>query len=443
MTRPGSEAEAPEQDGRRADPEGAPTPLFRREAVAEQRERWLGSVLLTPRASHTVYTGVTALILAGVLGLFTFGEYTRKARMGGWLAPEQGLIQIVAPEPGVLVQLPAREGTQVAAGDVLAVLSAERRSETLGATQGEVVRQLRAQRDSLRDEHGRQRDLGRHEAEVIEARLAVIGTETRDLEREIALQRERRELAARAVTRQRELRDRNIATEQGLLEAEQDALDQAVALQGLERSRTALARARLDLEAERNALPLRQAVARAETDRAIAAIEQTLAETEAARAFVVTAPEPGTVTGVRAALGSSVGPDAPLMTLVPEGARLEARLYGPSRAIGLVRAGQPVRLRYDAFPHQKFGQYEGVVRSVSRTTVGTMEMPGADSLPGLLPGEPAYLVAVEVPEQNATAYGQPFPLQPGMQLEADVLIETRRLYEWILDLLHALTGGRG
>jgi membrane fusion protein len=32
-------------------------------------------------------------------------------------------------------------------------------------------------------------------------------------------------------------------------------------------------------------------------------------------------------------------------------------------------------------------------------------------------------------------------LQPGMQLEADVLIERRRLIEWVLEPLFTLTGG--
>ena len=129
------------------------------------------------------------------------------------------------------------------------------------------------------------------------------------------------------------------------------------------------------------------------------------------------------------------------MTLVPAGSRLEARLYGPSRAIGFVRPGQRVLLRYEAFPHQKFGQYEGVVRSVSRSTVGPAELSGQGApLPGLVPGEPVYRVTVELAAQTATAYGEAVPLQPGMQLEADVLIETRRLYQWVLDPLHSLTG---
>jgi membrane fusion protein len=179
----------------------------------------------------------------------------------------------------------------------------------------------------------------------------------------------------------------------------------------------------------------------AAADREIATVDQALAEAEAAREIVITAPEDGTITGLSAVSGSSIGTDAPLMTLVPAGAPLEARLYGPSRAIGFVRPGQRVRLRYQAFPHQKFGQYGGVVASVSRSTVEAT--PGGDGppLPGLEPGEPAYRVTVTLDRPSVTAYGETVPLQPGMQLEADVLIESRRLYRWVLDPLHSLTGG--
>jgi membrane fusion protein len=38
------------------------------------------------------------------------------------------------------------------------------------------------------------------------------------------------------------------------------------------------------------------------------------------------------------------------------------------------------------------------------------------------------------------AYGQPVPLQPGMQLDADVLLERRRLIEWVFDPIFTLTG---
>ena len=417
-------------------------PLFRPEAVAEQRDRWLGSVLVTPRPAWTLVAAVVALVVAGLVGLFAFGEYTRKARLAGALAPEGGLVQVVAPLSGVLTRVSAQEGREVAAGETLAVLSAERRSEAVGATQGEVLRALRARRDSLAAEEARNGALVATQARAREARLAVMAAELDAMEREFALQRERVALADASLTRQRELRARNIVVEQDLRQAEEEALDQRLALQALGRQRATLERERLALAAERDEAPFREALRRAETERQVAEVEQALAEAEAAREVVIAAPQAGTLTALRVGAGSGVAASELLMTLVPAEARLEARLYGPSRAIGFVRPGQRVLLRYDAYPHQKFGHYAGTVTSVSRATVGAEPagLPETGAAPAD-PAEPLYRVTVALGAQTAQAYGAPAPLQPGMTLEADVLIETRRVWEWVADPLRALTGG--
>jgi membrane fusion protein len=424
--------------------EAAPTAdLFRAEAMAEQQDRWLGTVLLAPSLSHTVYTAFATALVLGAIAVFAFGEYTRKARISGWLAPEQGLIEIIAPQSGILTQVQASEGSEVEAGAALAVLSAERRSEAMGATQGEVVRQLRARRDSLLGERERHKTLFMEQAAAQQSRLALMEAELRDLEKELVLQRARADLAKESLERQRKLRVRNLVTEETLLSFEESALDQARALQTLERERTTLARARLEVEAARAEAPLREQLQIAEIERAVAVLEQELAEAEARREIVIAAPQSGTVTALRITAGGSVGPVEPLMTLVPSGATLEAQLYGPSRSIGFVQPGQRVLIRYEAYPYQKFGYYEGVVKSVSRATVGasTLAERGAPGLAGLAAtGEPVYRITVSLKSQTATAYGEPVPLQPGMVLEADILIETRRIYQWVLDPLYSLSG---
>lgn len=421
-------------------------PLFRPEAVAEQRERWLGSVLVVPRPSYTLMTLVVAVVVAGVIGLVALGEYTRKARLTGLLAPERGLIQVVAPLSGVLTRVQAQEGLEVAAGAPLAVLSAERRSEALGATQGEVVRALRSRHDSLAAERDRHRALFAAQVAAQGARLDVIAAELAALDAELGLQRQRVALADRTLARQRDLRARDLVVEQDIRQAEEDALDQRLALQTLERQRTTLDRTRLELLAEREEAPMREALQLAELDRQAAELEQALAEAEAAREVMIVAPEAGTLTAMRAVAGGGVTAADTLMTLVPAGARLEARLYGPSRAIGFVRPGQRVLLRYDAYPHQKFGHYAGTVTSVSRATVSATELaglPAAADTRALVAerDEPLYRVTVALDAQTATAYGAAQPLQPGMTLQADVLIETRRVWQWVLDPLYALRGG--
>lgn len=416
-------------------------PLFRPEAVAEQGDRWLGRVMLVPKLSHTVYTGVATILVAGVVLVFGFGEYTQKARLSGWLAPERGLVEIVAPQGGSLAQVLVAEGQDVTAGTPLAILSTERQSGALGATQDEVVRALQRRRDSLIAERAQHEALFDEQAAMFEARLAVMADEERNLLRESEFLEARLALSEEAAARQRELRGRELVTEAALREAEQDVLDRALALQSLERQRSSLARARLEVAAARGEAPLREALQLAEIDRAVATLDQEIAEAEAQREIIVTAPSAGIVTAIRVTAGGGVAAAEPMMTLVPADAMLEAHLYGPSRSIGFVRPGQRVLIRYEAFPHQRFGLYEGVVASVSRAPVAAVAGgSGGGERGDAATGEPLYRVTVALASQSALAYGEAARLQPGMVLEADVLMETLRIYEWVLEPLYALTG---
>jgi membrane fusion protein len=201
----------------------------------------------------------------------------------------------------------------------------------------------------------------------------------------------------------------------------------------------------LTVSAELGELPLRLGKEMATLERSAAQIGQERAEAEARREIVMTAPGDGTVTAIQAVVGAAGGSAVPLLAIVPEDHRLEAHLYGASRAVGFVQPGQRVLVRYPAFPYQRFGHHEGVVASVSRTAVGPADLP--PPLAGVAgrggPGgaaEPIYRIVVELARQNVDAYGQSMALQPGMTLEADVLLDRRRLAEWALEPLYAVTG---
>ncbi|TRW91453.1 HlyD family efflux transporter periplasmic adaptor subunit [Paracoccus sp. M683] len=419
------------------------SPLFRPEAMTEQQDRWLGSVLLLPRLPYTVAVVVVALLAGGLIALIAWGEYTRKVRLAGWLAPESGLLQVVAPQTGVLARVSVQEGQEVKSGEPLAVVSSERQSGAF-ATQQEVLRALQARRDSLNSERESHRALFARQQETQHARLDVLRDEIEGLDAEFALQRRRVARAEEVTDRQRDLRAQKLSTEDDLLRAEDAAFAQAQSLNELERARAAVNRSRVELESEMAEHPLRLQVQLAEIDRQIAQIEQDLAEAEAGREAVVLAPMDGTVTALRAATGDGVGSSAPLMTLIPSGARMQARLYGPSRDIGFVQPGQRVLVRYDAFPHQKFGRYEGTVSSVSRATINAGELGAASSgsLADLVrSGEPVYRITVDLDQDFAETYGRSAALQAGMTLEADIQIETRRLWQWLLDPLYSLHGG--
>jgi membrane fusion protein len=361
----------------------------------------------------------------------------------GITVPSAGLIKLMAPQAGVVVERRVKEGQQVKAGEVLYVLSAERMTGdgdgAVGA-QSAVLDQLRKRRTSLIEESDRQRLLLVQQTAALERRLADLRAESAQLMREAQTQRQRVASVQAQVGRFEDLARRQFMSELGVAQKREELLEQTARLQALERNRIALTRETASVAAELAQLPLRSEQQRAEVDRAAAAVEQDVASTEANRQIVVTAPQDGTVTAILADPGQMAG-NQPLLTLLPAGSQLEAHLYAPSKAVGFVEPGQKVRVRFAAYPYQKFGQYEGTVAQVSRSSLAAGELPPQLVALGQQAGsEGMYRVSVALASQDVVAYARPQPLTAGMQLEADVLQETRTLIEWVLEPIVGLRG---
>ncbi len=417
--------------------------LFRAEIMEEHQSQWLGSVMLEPRASHRVIAMGAGIAALAVIGLLLFGSYTRKEHVSGWLMPQAGMIRVAAPQPGVITEIKVQEGSTVTAGEPLLVLSAEVQSQSTGPVREEVVQHLRERRDSLALERTAQTQLFDQQASDLSERIAALHSEQDHLAEEIEIQRQGVLLSGKIFTRLRPLLARGLITAPRLDAAEQDNLAQTAKLQTLEQNQANLRRALSELDGTLRQLPFQRSLQLAGVDRSVATVEQELAEAEARREIVVTAPQNGTITNLQATVGSTIETNVPLFNIVPSGSMLDARLFATSRAIGFIKPGQKVLLRYEAFPYQKFGFYEGAVATVSRSAMSPSELPqqaaGLSTLYGS--NEPIYGISIDLAQQTATAYGNAMPLQAGMKVSADILIDRRRLIEWALDPLYSLTGG--
>ena len=423
-------------------------PLFRVEALLEQQTQWMGTVLLSSRRSHRVFMAVAALSVVALLALTIFASYTRTARVSGWLVPTEGLMRVFAPQPGVVTALYVREGQQVRKGERLLSLSGDVQSSAIGATQAEILRGLSVRRRSLLDQRERHAQLVAHQRKALAKRLDTLRWEYEQMGKELELQRSRVEIARRDVARHRDLRTQGFVSEAAFERSNGAYLEQASRLAELERDRAEKEREQVALEAELSELPLKAHAEASVLEREAVALGQDLASVEARRELTISAPQDGTVTTILAEAGSQANAASPLMSIVPAGSTLQAHLYSPSRAVGFVHTGQRVRLRYQAYPYQKFGHYVGTVTSVSRSALSPAELP--PQLSGLVQtpaggtaAEAVYRITVELERQAVTAYGNEIALQPGAQLEADILLDRRKLYEWALDPLYTVTGKWG
>jgi membrane fusion protein len=414
--------------------------LFRHEVLENRQRDWLGSIQLTRPLSLHVLTGLALASAVAVLTYLTLGEYTRKARVTGVLVPDKGVIRLMAPRTATVLEAHVAEGRMVHQGDTLYVLSVER-STLAGDTEAAVQQTLAARERSLQGASQEQLLLERERLAGVDRQVDAMRDELTQIDAEAQLQDQRLALAQQAQARLESLRGENFISSAQLQTKAEELLGLRAQIQALQRQRAAHQREIEQLQARRREIPLQARAQRGEIDRSMAELAQQSAEAEARRRVVVRAPQDGMVTGVLAQAGQAVSPATALATLLPSNARLQAHLFAPSSAVGFVRAEQPVLLRYQAFPHQKFGQQAGQVVQVSRSPLQPAELAGLAQPPvGAAAGEALYRITVALDRQTVAAYGNAQALVPGMQLEADVMLDRRRLIEWIFEPVLGLAG---
>jgi membrane fusion protein len=182
-------------------------------------------------------------------------------------------------------------------------------------------------------------------------------------------------------------------------------------------------------------LPSEQQQQLAVLDSDISRLKQQQTELNARGELLITAPIAGRVTNLVAEIGNNVQMGLPLLTIMPDNAELQAVLLVPTRAYGFVMPGQRTRLRFDAFPYQRFGLYEGEVIKTAQAIV----LPNEVDMPVAV-REPVYRVEVALASQHIRAYGNTVPLQSGMLLSADIVLEQRSLLAWLFEPVLSLKG---
>lgn len=410
------------------------TSLFRSEALKQQTQPMEGTLLIaaSPRIS------ILALIAFGfaivTLAYLFLGEFNRKATVSGYLSPDKGLLKVFPQANGTLLERRVEEGMSVEKGQILAVISTERGSLAVRDANGEALRLLQQQQASVETQLNAQLKTAELRRTANESRRMNLADELHALESAIKTFKSRLYSASEQIKRFEQLKDSGFVADTELYRQQDMSLEMRGRLQVLERDRIALLGRQQLLDTELTSTEL-DVQARIETLRQrIMELQQQRAEYLANNEIVVAAPAAGTVSTILIQPGQQTRRDVPLLSIIPQGAQLEARLLVPSHAIGFIVPGQHVALRYAAFPFQRFGHHRGVVDSIARTLL----LPGDVDLPTPLT-TPAYLVTVSLDKQTIAAYDEEFPLQAGMSFDGDVLLDRRSILQWMFDPLLSLT----
>lgn len=415
------------------------SPFFRPE-VLPSGDLQPGGILLVRPPSHNAFAFLAGALLLLLVLAMTLIKYTRHVELQGVLEPESGVAKIYAPQSGVLVEVLAPVGTEVRRGDVLLVFSTEHLARDGGAVEDRLDRSAAAKVTTLEAELAATRQAQRDDIDNAEKSLGEqrgLATIQRD---QVDGLMQRIQSAQAEVDRYRGLAAEGYASTQMLDGKRADLLDQRVRLQTAQHDLQSTIAEIGRLQREIGTMPARHRVAIAQLERALEISQSELRQQQGSHRWSIAAPFDGVVSSLELSPGQAVGPSTPAATLTPRGQALVARLYAPSRTIGFLNGGEAVHMKVDAFPFQKFGLLDGLVKHVSRTPVTASELSPASHLAVILPEtqqtpEPSYSVTAELAAQSIEAYGRAAPLKPGMQITATVTLDERRLYEWVIEPL--------
>jgi membrane fusion protein len=415
--------------------------LFRQQAIDSTSAKQYGTVILTTYVNHRYLAAFFCALAVAIVLFFIFFKTASKSEISGILLPSEGVISVRSAHAGIVTQINVKEGQRIKAGDVLFVLSNERNIRGHQSAEKMVSKLLKNRSDSYHEELSQASQQSNQRASAAKRRAAALLEERARLDSQIVMQSSRVTLVAQAFQRFKDLHATNYISAAQLEEKEGEFLDQRQRLAELERLKGVNGRDFSSVEADLRDLHYQAQRDEAMLKRSVLAIEQDLAESEARREILVTAPITGTVTAIAVEAGKSVLSDSTLASLLPAGSDLEAEIYAPSRSIGFVKPGMTVLLRYQAYPYQKFGQYEAVVHEIAGTSISAQELalPGTAAVSNKT-SEPLYRVRVKLRQQTVVAYGKRIDLRAGMLLNASIILEHRRLYEWVLEPLFTISG---
>ena len=133
--------------------------------------------------------------------------------------------------------------------------------------------------------------------------------------------------------------------------------------------------------------------------------------------------------------GTVVAPGTVMLTIVPHSEPLLAEVWVNNVDSGFVEVNQKVKLKLDAYPFQKYGMLDGVVRHVTHDSsergadAAGNERKGGETAapPGL-----AYRALVALNSTTFESHGSRLKLTPGMQVAAEIHLGRRSVIEYLL-----------
>lgn len=409
--------------------------LFRPQALKQQGVKLEGTVVIAQPVKASMLLAVLLLVLILTLSFLSQASYHRKETVSGFLKPDRGLARVAPQRTGTVVELYVRDGEQVMVGAPLVKISFDEYLAEGAALGGQLESAVSVQQNTLLQRQEEAAALYQQQRRALQERITNLELQLTEIKTQQFLVEQRSQLAHQQEQKFNALQQQGHIAELELNKQREQLLAVQQQYNTLQLNYQTVEGQLIDLQSQLAAVPIEYEQQKAILHAELARLSHQQTELAARREVILTAAVAGRVYNMHAELGSMAQAGKPLLTIMPHPSTLHAVLLVPTRAFGFIEPGQQARLRFDAFPYQRFGVQTG--RVVHQSTA--ILLPGDVVLPIQLT-EPVYQVNIQLDSQTISAYDNELPLQPGMLLNADIMLEQRSLLSWLFEPILSLRG---
>ena len=413
--------------------------LFRKEVFDHKKAKsWEGDIALPNTFSLKILILITILILIAIVLVFKYGSYTERRTVTGYLTPIDGVIKIVAPSTGVINSIKIKNNQLVDANeDLLTIVN--KQYGVQGEYNSQINKNLEEQLYVVNHQEGLiRKDF--NERENI-AKLEIEEAKKKKAFNADIIQNQEQQINIAQKTYQEYL---NIGTEGAISELEIQSIQGRVIdlkseLYRLNESKSALSSQIESKLVEIKQIKNQEAKEINDLKSKRISIQQSLLELEKDTTKTIKSPTAGRLTALSVHENQIVNNAQLLLNIIPLDNQLKVNLLIPPRDIGFIEIGNVVSIRYDAFPYEKYGQAVGTIVSISKTTLKSADVTEVGGFtPPNLDNASFYIVDVSLDKQSLLTDGIEQDLTTGMTLSADIKLESRKLYQWVLAPLISL-----
>lgn len=415
--------------------------LYRKEAVEYKKSHWRGKALLLNGLPAWLILLLSTLFLMALISALIFGKFTQRIDVKGEVITLPHSINVFSPQQGFIIKQYVKIGDIVKKDQALYEIDVSRNTSSGNVS----AAQIASINDKIENSNDIIEKLIDNKSQTINALNEQLKTSTDSLkETNRMLQNTQaglKKMHANLASYDKYLSD-------GLITKDQYNYQHSLYFQQ-QSAYQSLVSQKMQLESQITQLNSDRVTKAADFDNQISSqynqandYKNQLVESNANGNLIIKATSDGRVESLSATQGQTVENGSSLAQIKPTGnVEYYLILWLPNNSIPYLKVGDPINIRYDAFPSDKFGQFPGTILSISSMPASRQEMSEYTNVSdGTAQQELAlYKAIVKIKDKEFKHNGKTLRLSNGLKAQAVVFLEERPLYMWMFTPVYKIS----